>query len=410
MIDMGKATRQMVVDTRQWKRCTFQARPIVGTPSTGVVSIKSAIDPDGELVALASGGTLTADGSALDPIDTTDIAYIVLEVTTAESGVVIGVESSRSGRMDGDVVQWRSVPIDDAVQVGTLDVSDSYKAVFQVVPHGATGSAVVQIKRSVSLGFPAIDNSPADQLTLSPGSTVSVDVQDVGAIYPTVTTAGSSGQVVDILAYHRAEVAEDAGGGGGGATTLAGLTDVTIASAADGQRLEHDGTDWKNQAHAGTLFPSSPYDGQPFYRTDLDMPELFRYDSTRGKWLGELRAYQFGRNSSASSGSFDLRFAGGVQLNTSRGLLTPVALTIVGAEFFNGTGISSGSADLDFYEGSTNLTTLLTINARGEHDHTLNYDLDADSGWPHKYPRFNSISGLTLNNPTVVIYMRRRET
>ena len=159
----------------------------------------------------------------------------------------------------------------------------------------------------------------------------------------------------------------------------------------------------------GSSFPSSPVDGQPFYRTDLDMPELFHYDSTRGKWLGELRSLQYSRAGSFSSGLVYLRW-GNLLLTSSRGSLTPSALTIVGAEYFNGVDITSGSADLDFYEGGTNLTTLLTINARGVHDHSLNYDLDADTGFPGKYPQINNVSGLQINNPIVVIYMRRRET
>jgi len=194
---------------------------------------------------------------------------------------------------------------------------------------------------------------------------------------------------------------------------------VNDVSPANGELLVRSGgigyisrvLEWSDIAakYAGSSFPGSPADGQPFYRTDLDIPELFHYDATRGKWLGELRAYQFGRDSSASSGGMNLRFAGSVQMLNSRGLLTPVPLTIVGAELFN--AVNGLTCDLDFYEASTNLTTLLSLSAqRGGSDLTLNYDLDADAGWPPKYPKINNITAASANNPIVVIYMRRRET
>lgn len=182
--------------------------------------------------------------------------------------------------------------------------------------------------------------------------------------------------------------------------------------SANGDRLETTATgtlSWYTpKATAGDTFPLSPDDGDTYLRTDLDMPELFYWDDTRSKWLGELRTLQWGRSAAATSGSLDLRWAGSVQGTTSRGMLTPNALTIVGAEIFSAADFT---AELRYREGSSDVATLMTITtARYASDHTLNQEMDADAGWPHKWFRIGGISYGTLNNPIVSILVRRHET
>lgn len=51
-----------------------------------------------------------------------------------------------------------------------------------------------------------------------------------------------------------------------------------------------------------TAFPASPYDGMPFYRTDLR--EEFRYDSANSLWVGQrTHTYNFGQSGTLSSGA-----------------------------------------------------------------------------------------------------------
>jgi len=190
-----------------------------------------------------------------------------------------------------------------------------------------------------------------------------------------------------------------------------------LSYPAVGELKVFDGEYWVNQTlahvfewsdiaakYAGTAFPGSPSNGQPFYRTDLDMPELFHYDSTRAKWLGELRVIFIGRASSTSSGNLDLTHAGVVG-TSSQGILTPSQLCIVGVELFSGNATFSGTIDL--YEGSTNLASILTVSAsRSGSDHTLNQNIDADAGWPHKYFKVN-VTGGTIDNPIINVYTRR---
>lgn len=216
----------------------------------------------------------------------------------------------------------------------------------------------------------------------------------------------------------------ESGGGGGGLSDvvddtspeLGGNLDgggfaITNIGNVDGRDVSADGTALdalQATIGRGSSFPGSPSNGDMYLRTDFDMPELFYYDSTRGKWLGELRLWQFARATAASSGTLNLQI-GPVQCTASRGVLTPAELTVVGIEAFNAN--SGVTCDFNLYEGSTNLTTLLSFSGdRAKHDHTLNYDLDADAGWPHKYLQVNNITAGTLNNPIVNVYFRRRAT
>jgi hypothetical protein len=55
--------------------------------------------------------------------------------------------------------------------------------------------------------------------------------------------------------------------------------------------------DFEDIPRTGTAFPASPYDGEPFYRSDLDCD--FQYDATRAKWLSK-ETYWFAATISAS--------------------------------------------------------------------------------------------------------------
>ena len=182
---------------------------------------------------------------------------------------------------------------------------------------------------------------------------------------------------------------------------------LSSESPSDDDHVIRSGAGYKSVPQAGTAFPASPYDGQSYYRTDLDVPEVFHWDATRGKWLGELRVYQLSRNSSSNI-SLSLRHAGAVIQSSSKGYLIPSPLTIVGVEIYTA---AKTTADLDLFEGSTFVATLYTLSAsRSGHDHTLNQDIDGDTGWPQKWFQFRNITTGSVNNPVVNILARRHES
>ena len=325
-------------------------------------------------MSFATTQTLTLDGTAITEIDVTDIGWVHIVVTTAVSGASFDFEYALDGPMSG---QSYELPINmDAAGLRGF-VAGGYKVVAVASARDAVTTGVLELKQAMGASYNAVSFSPAASMTLDGSTVTSASASPGGLIYAACTTA-QAGLGADLFAYVRQEVASDSASGGTGG----------IAS--------------------GSSFPGSPSDGDAFIRTDLEMPEMFVYDGTRGKWLGELRLWQFARATTASSGSLNLQI-GPVQCTTARGVLTPAALTVVGIEAFNAN--SGVSCDFDLYEGSTNLTTLMSFSSdRAKHDHTLDYDLDADSGWPHKYIQVNNISAGTLNNPIVNVYFRRRET
>lgn len=190
---------------------------------------------------------------------------------------------------------------------------------------------------------------------------------------------------------------------------------LPINPGATGDRLETTALgvlSWYTpKATAGTTFPLSPDDGDLFLRTDLE-GELFRWDNTRSKWLGEMLVLSGGYASTIAAGTTrPLETAGDVYFSSSRGYSFPFDMTIVGCTLFN--AASSTNATVRWYEGSVSLGTILTLTAaRNAEDFTVDLDFDGDSGWPHKYPQIKCEAGAvaSINNPAVLIFMRRRAT
>ena len=374
--DLTYAGPVAAIDTENYRTLRIQCRAGAGDPSSAVVEVKRAWSPrfDSPAVSFASPQTLNLDGTAITEIDVTDIGWVHIVVTTVESGASFDFEYALDGPMNGRTYQ---IPINmDAPGLRGF-VAGGYKAIAVGSAREAVTTGVLELKQAMGASYNAVSFSPAATVTLDGTTVTDVSASPGGVIHAACTTA-QSGLGADLFIYVRDEVVSDSASGGSGG----------IAS--------------------GSSFPGSPSDGDAFIRTDLDMPEMFVYDGTRGKWLGELRLWQFARATAASSGSMNLQIAS-VQTNTARGVLTPAALTVVGIEAFNAN--SGVTCDFNLYEGSTNLTTLMSFSSdRAKHDHTLNYDLDADSGWPHKYIQVNNITAGTLNNPIVNVYFRRRET
>lgn len=372
-IDLSTATAKYAIDCTRWRTLKFQCRPASGSADTGVVEIKRAfsVDLSTPSVSLPSTTTLTLDGTAITEIDVTDVAWVHIVCTTLDAGVTVDVEHALSGAMGGSV-QMLEVNGDYTGSRGFLSTGGAYKAIVLAAPREAVSTGVFELKRALAPDFGAVAFSPAATLTVDGATVHEYEINDAGVIYANCTTA-QTGLRVTLYVYLRAETGAESG-----------------------------------KTPSGSVFPTNPSDGDEFYRTDLDMPEMFRYDATRGKWLGELRMWSFSRAQALSSGSMGLQYVS-VVLTSTRGLITPSALTIVGIEFAN---INAGvTCDIDLYEDATNLTTLLSpTTTETAYDHTLNYDIDADAASPKKWVQINNISAGTLSNPIVVLYLRRRES
>lgn len=117
---------------------------------------------------------------------------------------------------------------------------------------------------------------------------------------------------------------------------------------------------------AGTSFPGSPYDGQVFYRTDLQMG--FRYFGTRAKWLSEqAEVFRLSRNASGITVASWLRRQNGADSNGAPfyakrdGTIVEYAGSLLGtissSDFDIGTVASLGAGSLS--------SVLLTITRTG---------------------------------------------
>jgi hypothetical protein len=153
---------------------------------------------------------------------------------------------------------------------------------------------------------------------------------------------------------------------------------------------------------AGTTFPASPYDGEHFYRTDLDWE--FQYDCGRAKWLGggEPRHKGSGRNGNQVSGY--LRRYNGALESALAGDGVPYDATIVGLCFTCTGGTPTGV--LHVYRSGVSVATLTVTATNYAEDMTLDDDFDADGVmscyWAHT-------SG-TNTTPQVQVWYRRRAT
>jgi len=82
------------------------------------------------------------------------------------------------------------------------------------------------------------------------------------------------------------------------------------------------------QNRSGTSFPVTPFDGQPFYRTDLNHD--FNWFAGIGEWLGEMEQLQYGRNGVVAAGNL-LRMGGNlIGVDAEKGFTFPYDVTVVG--------------------------------------------------------------------------------
>lgn len=124
---------------------------------------------------------------------------------------------------------------------------------------------------------------------------------------------------------------------------------------------------------AGIVFPGSPIDGQVFYRTDLQWE--FRWDATRGKWLGVTAEFEgAGFNGTVNNGY--LRRFNGMTTSATLGTWIPYDITIVGV---SGKWANSVTGSLDVRRNGVTISNVPYTSSVSVGDLTLNDDFAADA-------------------------------
>jgi len=156
--------------------------------------------------------------------------------------------------------------------------------------------------------------------------------------------------------------------GDGTGNPIAGMTYYNTTSNT---LLFYNGTSWvagvTSAALAGTAFPTSPYDGQPFYRTDLDAQ--FWWDNGRSRWLGQCMILHGAKEGSLLDDTY-MRTIDGLVFSSTTGYYIPFDGTVVGISYNRGdtdTGTfevrRSGVLVVGVAAGTTNSGSDMTLNA-----------------------------------------------
>lgn len=107
----------------------------------------------------------------------------------------------------------------------------------------------------------------------------------------------------------------------------------------------------------GVNFPSSPKDGDQFYR--IDLLEDFHYNETLGKWLGESQYEGYGDSASHVNNSYFRRF-NGMALGLDAGIGFPYDVLIV-EHSVNWETPDNNTGNIEIETGGIVISTLATI-------------------------------------------------
>lgn len=434
-----------------------------GDATTGAIEVQRAYGQDGPLVAYSPAQSIQINGSETITLIVDDCPELALVVTTAGSGSfdvewmldLPTFDTLEDIDIDLDAISpiWSSGELSQAEQRCTFVVrlSDTNagaaieaRELIDLDGYGATiGGPLALDETTNPIDLDAIEGvdlyctseqanlgatiwiykaSKPESFGILPSNVALLDAMNIFSTTNTFELTTNLEGTANIKGQKKARFydADSSEYIGFKAPTIIGVGEggfdytVPIKPTISGQLLSATTAgvmSWTNAPAetSGSSFPASPTDGQEFYRTDLDMPEMFRWDAGRSKWLGELRVWQLGRNSSGTSW-LDLMFPGAVQFSSSRGILTPSRLTIVGIEFYSSINFTG---ELALVEGSSSsiVATLLSVSgSKNGSDHTLNQAVDADSGWPQKWFKFRNITSGTCSYPCVNVYVRRYES
>lgn len=165
----------------------------------------------------------------------------------------------------------------------SVDISSGGSRKFVDLDAHKGGSAVTLTRNDLA-------SSGSGELSISPVATTQLGAGD----YVTVCAWQNSGGTVQVGGASSTNEAPqsfwmnrlDAAAGGGGSSTLAGLTDVNVATPTNGQALTYDSSTskWKNTA------PASGGSATLASLTDVDttgkvLGSVLKYDPTVAKWI-----------------------------------------------------------------------------------------------------------------------------
>lgn len=150
--------------------------------------------------------------------------------------------------------------------------------------------------------------------------------------------------------------------------------------------------------NSGTVMPSTPTPGQLFYRTDHNW--LYKYDNTRGKWLGVASEFEGGGVNGNQGNGYLKRFNGAV-MSATLGTLIPYDVTIIGMSINAG---NSTSGTLNLNRNGVSLTSISWTSSNFASDMTLNADFDAGGIMAFELSGVSS----SLQTPQARVWYRRK--
>lgn len=143
---------------------------------------------------------------------------------------------------------------------------------------------------------------------------------------------------------------------------------------------------------SGTAFPTGATKPPLFVRTDLEYPNIFRYDTTRSKWLAiQADHLDFGYESGITNGLVLRSHFSRVQPDATRGFTHPYDVTVTG---IIGRTNASFTGSFDLYEGTTDTTLALDFSSSN-----VESDLTIDHDWTVGDDPLNIVSTVTSGTP-----------
>ena len=185
---------------------------------------------------------------------------------------------------------------------------------------------------------------------------------------------------------------------GAGTTLNMHVRDITgteTVAATGVANVTYAGTDIPR----GTSFPSQPVDGRFWYRTDDD--HLYRYDSGRSKWLGELDWDGGGRSGTQAANSYFRRF-NGMPMSATLGTWIPYDVVITGITWVKG---DANTGTIEVRRNGVLVVGKAVAAVTGGSDLTLNTNFTGGGVMSLYWNSANATS-----NVQIKVYYRRLQT
>jgi hypothetical protein len=268
-----------------------------------------------------------------------------------------------------------------------IDFDQSQQQTANLTAVSANGS-------TLGINFSNISAGRKVNLTiLNPTYTITTIPVIAGATWMTTSLSNlAAGETVEIIIYSR-----------GSTTSDLYLYSTQLDHGELQGLLDDDHTQYYNDTRlqaelAGTSFPGTPYDGQPFFRTDLD--DNFWYDSTRSKWLGGPRNHTLGFTANLVLNAY-MKHAGNVTGAATAGEPMVYDSTLVGWSYCVNAA-AAGSFEL-YVNGSATGITISHASSTTGNDQTVNYNLAAND-----IVTVRNVSGASVAAPVINLIIKRR--